>query len=163
MAAVITITNQGTDYYVTVNGRATFEYAPQLRSLAKTLENTVYTSIHVDLEQCTGMDSTFMGILSMLGLNARKGGIPMSIYNAGTDNKNLLFGLGLKKLFQYVDGPMAAGGTGWESGETAVPGKMDARTVLEAHQTLMDADEENVKKFEKVVEMVQRDIDKQNQ
>ena len=80
MAAVITITNKGTDYYVTVNGRATFEHAPQLRSLAKTLENAAYTSINVDLGQCTGMDSTFMGILSMLGLNARKIGVTMTYF-----------------------------------------------------------------------------------
>lgn len=160
MAAVITITNKGTDYYVTVNGRATFEHAPQLRSLAKTLENTTYTSINVDLGACTGMDSTFMGILSMLGLNARKNNIPMTIFNAGDANKGLLFGLGLKKLFQYKDEAMTAdGGTGWSSNET-LPTGMDAKTVLEAHQTLMDADEQNVKKFEKVVEMVQRDIEK---
>ena len=35
-------------------------------------------------------------------------------------------------------------------------------TVLEAHQTLMSADEQNVKKFEKVVELVQKDLDKMN-
>ena len=159
MAAVITITNKGTDYYVTVNGRATFEHAPQLRSLAKTLENASYSSINVDLGQCTGMDSTFMGILSMLGLNARKAGVVMTVYNAGTANKDLLFGLGLKKLFQYKDEAMGTGETGWESGENVSKG-MDAHTVLEAHQTLMDVDEGNVKKFEKVVEMVQKDIDK---
>ena len=158
MAAVITISNKGTDYYVTVNGRATFEHAPQLRSLAKTLENAPYTSINVDLGQCTGMDSTFMGILSMLGLNARKIGVTMTIFNAGDSNKDLLFGLGLKKLFQYKDEAMASGDTGWESGETVAKG-MDAHTVLEAHKTLMDADEGNIKKFEKVVEMVQKDID----
>lgn len=157
MAAVITITNKGTDYYVTVSGRATFEHAPQLRSLAKTLEDAPYTSVNVDLAQCTGMDSTFMGILSMLGLNARKIGVPMTIYNAGETNKGLLFGLGLKKLFQYSDAAMEGGGTGWSSGET-VSG-MDARTVLEAHQTLMSADEQNVRKFEKVVEMVQKELD----
>lgn len=159
MAAVITITNKGTDYYVTVNGRATFEHAPQLRSFAKTLETAPYTSINVDLGQCTGMDSTFMGILSMLGLNARKINVTMTIFNAGDTNRDLLFGLGLKKLFQYKDAVMDSGDTGWESGETVVKG-MDARTVLEAHQTLMDADEGNIRKFEKVVEMVQKDIDK---
>ena len=159
MAAVITITNKGTDYYVTVNGRATFEHAPQLRSFAKTLETAPYTSINVDLGQCTGMDSTFMGILSMLGLNARKINVTMTIFNAGDANRDLLFGLGLKKLFLYKDAVMDSGDTGWESGETVSKG-MDARTVLEAHQTLMDADEGNIKKFEKVVEMVQKDIDK---
>ena len=54
---------------------------------------------------------------------------------------------------------METGENGWESGENVAKG-MDAHTVLEAHQTLMDVDEGNVKKFEKVVEMVQKDIEK---
>ena len=39
---------------------------------------------------------------------------------------------------------------------------VNAQTVLDAHKTLMDVDEENVKKFEKVVDYVQKDLDKLN-
>ena len=39
---------------------------------------------------------------------------------------------------------------------------VNAQTVLDAHKTLMDVDEENVKKFEKVVYYVQKDLDKLN-
>ena len=161
MSAEIIISNDGDAYYITVNGRATFEHASRLRNLAKSLEDCTFSGISVDLASCTGMDSTFMGILSMLGLNARKLGIPMTIYNAGDANKALLFGLGLKKLFQYKDASMETGDASWSSGEE-VPKGMDARTVLEAHQTLMDADEQNIRKFEKVVELVQKDLDKKS-
>ena len=55
----------------------------------------------------------------------------------------------------------SSSGKDWneESKETAG----QAETVLEAHQTLMNADEQNVKKFEKVVELVQKDLDRINQ
>ena len=48
---------------------------------------------------------------------------------------------------------------------TGVPlGKLEnATTVLEAHKTLMDVDSDNVAKFEKVVEFVQKDLDKLNE
>ena len=100
-----------------------------------------------------------MGILAMLGLRARAVGAPMIVYNAGDSNTALLHGLGLKKLFEFKTGEMAgAGGKDWSSTETSG----QAETVLEAHQTLMSADEQNVKKFEKVVELVQKDLDKMN-
>ena len=35
--------------------------------------------------------------------------------------------------------------------------------MLDAHQTLMDIDEGNVQKFEKVVEFVKKDIDRMEQ
>jgi len=148
-------------YSIKVNGRATFECAPPLRTLAKDLENIEFRKIDVDLAACTGMDSTFMGILAMLGLRSKKIDAVMTIFNAGELNKSLLFGLGLKKLFQFAEGEVSFGGQSGSSAES--PDRIaSAQTVLEAHKTLMDVDGENVKKFEKVVDFVQKDLDKLN-
>ena len=160
MSTEIIISNDGDTYFITVNGRVTFEHASQLRNLAKSLENSTFSGINVDLANCGGMDSTFMGILAMLGLRARKISAPMAIFNAEEANTALLHGLGLKKLFEFKTGSMCStSGKDWNSDET-VSGR--AETVLEAHKTLMNADEQNVKKFEKVVELVQKDLDKMN-
>ena len=105
-AEVLIASNDGV-YSIKVNGRATFECAPPLRSLAKELENVVFKKIDVDLSACTGMDSTFMGILAMLGLRAKKIDAVMTIFNAGDLNKSLLFGLGLKKLFTFSEGEIS--------------------------------------------------------
>ncbi len=159
-AEVLIASNDGV-YSIKVNGRATFECAPPLRSLAKELENVVFKKIDVDLSACTGMDSTFMGILAMLGLRAKKIDAVMTIFNAGDLNKSLLFGLGLKKLFTFSEGEISLdpqGGTSQDGADRIA----SARTVLEAHKTLMDVDEENVRKFEKVVDFVQKDLDRLN-
>ena len=74
MSTEIIISNDGDAYFITVNGRATFEHASQLRNLAKSLENTAFSKISLNLANCGGMDSTFMGILAMLGLRAKKVG-----------------------------------------------------------------------------------------
>lgn len=158
-AEVLIASNDGV-YSIKVNGRATFECAPPLRSLAKDLENQTFQKIDVDLCNCSGMDSTFMGILAMLGLRSKKIDAVMTIYNAGDLNKNLLFGLGLKKLFQFADGAVSVGE---QCGCAGTADKVEnAQTVLEAHKTLMNVDEENVRKFEKVVDFVQKDLDKLN-
>ena len=159
-AEVLIASNDGV-YSIRVIGRATFECAPPLRALAKDLESIVFRKIDIDLAACTGMDSTFMGILAMLGLRAKKIDAVMTIFNAGELNKSLLFGLGLKKLFRFAEGEVALGAqTNSSGGDTDKIA--NAQTVLEAHKTLMDVDEENVKKFEKVVDFVQKDLDKLN-
>ena len=159
-AEVLIASNDGV-YSIRVIGRATFECAPPLRALAKDLESIVFRKIDIDLAACTGMDSTFMGILAMLGLRAKKIDAVMTIFNAGDLNKSLLFGLGLKKLFNFSEGEIR-----FEPEAGSAEGTADriasAQTVLEAHKTLMDVDEENVGKFEKVVDFVQKDLDRLN-
>lgn len=159
-AEVLISSNDGI-YSIRVIGRATFECAPPIRALAKSLESIVFRKIDVDLAACTGMDSTFMGILAMLGLRAKKIDAVMTIFNAGDLNKSLLFGLGLKKLFLFADGEVSVAAQANPAGGD--PDKIaSAQTVLDAHKTLMDVDEENVRKFEKVVDFVQKDLDKLN-
>ena len=43
MSTEIIISNDGDAYFITVNGRATFEHASQLRNLAKSLESVVFS------------------------------------------------------------------------------------------------------------------------
>ncbi len=164
--ADILISNKDGVYLIKVDGRATFECAPPLRNFAKNLEQSVFSRICVDLKDCTGMDSTFMGILAMLGLRAKKISADMTIYNATELGVSLLHGLGLRKLFNYASGDMDALAAQASSlpQDPSAPKPDDkvegAKMVLEAHKTLMSVDEGNVKKFEKVVDLVQKDLDK---
>lgn len=159
------IGNKDKVYRITVSGRATFECAPPLRSLAKKLETEIFEKIYIDLSKCSWMDSTFMGILAMLGLQAKKINASVFVCNASEQNQGLLCGLGLRKLFQFItddpDSRNAIDNIWTDDNGKAADG--NARTVLEAHQTLMDVDEQNVKKFENVVDMVQKDIDRMNE
>lgn len=159
--ADILIANKDGVYNVKVDGRATHECTPPLRNLAKDLEQTSFKRINVDLKDCSGMDSTFMGILTMLGLRAKKIGAEMAILNASEFLVSLLHGLGIKKLFSFANGVTDVSGAA-PAAETVVDRIESAKMVLEAHKTLMAADESNVKKFEKVVEFTQKDLDSLN-
>ena len=158
------ISGSGERYTVKAVGRATFECVAPLRNLAKTLDTVQFKQIDIDLADCQGMDSTYMGVLAMMALRAKKINAEITIYNASELNRNSLFGLGLKRLFQFKNGTV----TMEEQKSANVPaGPTDqithATTVLEAHKTLMNVDQGNVEKFEKVVDFVQKDLDRLNE
>ena len=148
--------------FIRVKGNASFVCAPPLRELAKRLASEPFGGLRIDLEECTWMDSTFMGMLAMLGLNAKKKGVPAEIWNASEQNEKLLCGLGLKKVFAFQAGAFG-GADDAPAASNAVTAENNARNVLDAHQTLMDIDVSNVPKFEKVVEFVKKDIDRMEQ
>ena len=146
-------------YNIKVEGRANFEYGLPLRDFAKNLEGE-FEKISIDLKSCTGMDSTFMGVLAMIGLKSRKIGAVVEIINADANNRHLLIGLGLEKLFVFVDRQDIQENVEWQQSESGQDRMATAETVVEAHQTLMNVDQNNVPKFEKVVEFAQEDLDK---
>ena len=145
--------------HIRVKGNASFVCAPPLRELAKKLAAEPFAGLKIDLEECTWMDSTFMGMLAMLGLNAKKKGVAAEIWNASEQNEKLLCGLGLKKVFEFKSGPSMTGDDVPAASNASTP-ENSARNVLDAHRTLMDIDAGNVRKFEKVVEYVKKDIDR---
>ncbi|MBO4710026.1 MAG: STAS domain-containing protein [Kiritimatiellae bacterium] len=154
----IFISNKDGVHHIRVKGNASFVCAPPLRELAKKLPAEPFNGIKIDLEECTWMDSTFMGMLAMLGLSARKKSVPAEIFNASEQNEKLLCGLGLNKVFEFKLGEFEAA-AGAAASNATTP-ESNAHNVLDAHQTLMDIDINNVPKFEKVVEFVKKDIDR---
>ena len=139
-------------------GRATFAIGPTLRDLVQEIEDEENKrGVTIDLTDCTGMDSTFMGILAMLALKVRKEDIKIKIVNPG-HNRELLNGLGLKKLFNYTEEDLQ--GDDWRTTNTHnATLKESAQTVLDAHKILMKADEANVDKFQNVVNMVEKELE----
>ena len=144
-------------YLVTVRGRANFDYAVPLRDLLKGL--TDYKCFRFDMSKCETMDSTFMGVLSMLGIRGYKSGKLPEIYGASDNVRKLLADLGVAKLFTFKDGDAPA-----MTGETAPNASGDrltlAETVAEAHKTLVEASSENAKIFDAVIRYAEEDVKK---
>jgi ABC-type transporter Mla MlaB component len=146
-------------YTIMVEGRANFDYGLPLRNFARNLDDD-FNRIAIDLSSCLGMDSTFMGIMAMIGLKAKKNHVQVEIINAGKNNRYLLEGLGLDKLFKFVnqDKCEICDKSASAPDEASTPLKT-AETVVDAHKTLMDVDKGNVPKFEKVVEFAEQDLE----
>ncbi len=144
--------------HIKVKGRANFECSPPLRAMAGSLENNKVSGMTIDLSECSGMDSTFMGILAMIALKVKHVGFTATIINAGDINTKLLTGLGLQKLFNF-ENSVPEHSYKWTEGDKSSTRIETAHAVLDAHQTLMNVDEGNVKRFKNVVEFVKKDIE----
>jgi anti-anti-sigma regulatory factor len=150
-------------YRIKVEGRATFECSAPVRNLVHNIAPEGVRQVTLDLSACTGMDSTFMGVLAMIALRVRSLGAKVEVIGCSDANQYLLNGLGLKALFLYreADVPVAEGEENWVStDDVSASAREKAETVLEAHETLIEADTANRGKFGTVVKMVRDDLDK---
>jgi len=143
-------------YFVKVSGRANFEYAVPLRELAMTLDD--FKCVRLDMAGCLAMDSTFMGVLSMIGLKAKKVEAKVELANASDFLKKLLRDLGVAKLFDFVSGDTDE--TGYGSAVKKADLLTTAETVSEAHETLVKADESNAEKFDQVIAFAKQDVER---
>ena len=147
-------------YSVKVTGRANFDYAVPLREMTKTLDDH-FKCVRLDMADCIAMDSTFMGVLSMIGLKARRTGAAVELLNTPDNLKKLLRDLGVIKLFTFTTG-IDDSAPDWNS--SAPREKHDllttAETVAEAHKALVEADSSNLEKFDQVIHFADQDVER---
>jgi len=156
----IDICQKSTMICVKCKGRLNFQYTGDFSLYVKELNIAKINKVIIDLKECEGMDSTFMGVLCSLGLKAMKSKIPAIIYNANKNNTYLLDGLGLSPLFKF------------ENGDTDYFEKISdfssketdkiklAEAIIQAHETLEDVDPANIPKFENVIKYTKEDLEK---
>ena len=160
MASSLVICREGSKCGIILSGRVNFETVVPLRDFVNNIPEDV-KDITVELSECLSMDSTCMGVLSMLALLGIKRKIKLKVLNAG-GNRQLLKGLGVEKLFKFEDAE-------FEPYSDIIYPKPDVdkkdmqtttETVLEAHEVLMDADSSNQQRFKAVVDMTRQDLDR---
>jgi anti-anti-sigma regulatory factor len=144
---------------VRVMGRATFKISCALREFGlKAIERKV-VGLLLELSACESMDSTILGIIAMLGLEGR-GQTELIVVNASPLVRGQIEGVGLGKLCRFTE--ESSGEVTWTNLCKAVAGSVNmadiAETVLEAHQTLMELDPENIPKFKDVVELLGAEV-----
>lgn len=121
----------------------------------------------VDLGECSGMDSTFMGTLAGMAarLSAQDRGV-LQIADPGERNRRSLEDLGLDFLME-IDPPTAI----WRGKTEAIRKQLKSpqangalgqiqrtRHVLEAHQNLSELNEKNAHEFSGVVDMLGNEL-----
>ena len=147
-------------FLVKARGRANFEYAVPLRELVRSLAS--FERFCIDLAECTAMDSTFMGVLTMLALKGSKLGRKVEILGANDTLKKLLHDLGVGTLFDFK-GVEAAPPELLASRESAAADATPlagAETVKEAHESLVSADTQNAERFDSVIKYAAEDVER---
>jgi anti-sigma B factor antagonist len=149
---------------VKIAGRANFSSSPDFKTLLVELRQKGYTHFIIDLSECVLMDSTFLGTLAQFGLKlnvAGSSGPPgIELLNCNARVTELLENLGALHLFKTLSGPLNLP----EDVKTCTPESIRptheqiTRTCLEAHQTLMAVNPENVARFKDVTQFLAEDL-----
>jgi len=153
---------------IRVEGRGSFKISPPMKQfIHRVIESKSANRILIDMSDCGGMDSTFMGVLAGLSYHVKgKPGFTLKLINLSEKNQKLLITLGVDRVVDYS---LSATGEEKElmasqsdSGETLGTDFSDkleaAKTTLEAHETLVDINPENFDKFKSVLELLQNDV-----
>ena len=152
---------------VKITGRANFNSSLDFQTLVTELVAKGFCCFVIELSECVLMDSTFLGVLAGFGLKTRGDGADadnarVTLLNPNSRVTELLENLGVIELFQI------------RQGELAPPEALDAstpkvgrasredltRACLEAHETLMAINPENVARFKDVTKFLAEDLKK---
>ena len=148
---------------IKIAGRGNFNSAVDFKALLDGLVGKGYARFIVDLSGCILMDSTFLGVLSGFGMKLDNNGASergIELLNANERVTELLENLGTLHLFKMKTGELKMP----ENAEVCTPEPLNptheqiARTSLEAHQTLMAVNPENVIRFKDVALFLAEDL-----
>lgn len=141
---------------VRVLGRASFQNSACLKDFIGEMLRGGRIRFVLDFERCSGIDSTFLGVLAGAALELRKRGEGGSLVLArvGERNLELMRNLGLHRLL-VIEGQGTGPAVEKCRQEIACSPRRseieNARLVLEAHENLVAADPSNLGKFQDVL------------
>ncbi len=158
------VNTQSDPVAVCVEGRASFQNSACLHDFFTAMIRQKRLRFVLDFQQCTSMDSTFLGVLAGVALELRKH-IPQGslvVCRMSERNLELMKNLGLHRLMTVDTGE---NGVTFNAGAapldcTPVRSELEsARLVLAAHENLIVADEANRAKFQDVLTFLKNRVD----
>ena len=154
----------GTTAFVRVIGRGSFRVAAPLKQfVAEVCSRQAISTVVLDLQECIGMDSTFMGVMAGLSGRLKKTDQTLELINLSDKNTNLLATLGVDQVLAFYsnDHGHTIPGQKAQSLPTDQTSKKEmAETALCAHEKLVQISEENRPKFKRVIEFLKEDLDR---
>lgn len=150
-----------------MEGKGSFLNSSGVKEFAKEMIDRGRREFVIDLKNCPVMDSTFMGTMAGIALRMRElGEGHLHVVNLNERNRDLLSNLGLDQLFAMDLCPLAASAAPDQkpmapaSSPAAGDPTEQAKTMLAAHEALVEAAPENLSKFKDVLEFLKQDLNK---
>jgi anti-anti-sigma factor len=148
---------------IQINGRAHFAQAPCIRDFLDNLLAGHPSRIVFDLEHCEYMDSTFLGVLTRMAEEFRKGSAAVrsiELFNPSPRITALLASLGVSALFDQKVVPVSLpAGCQASAITSAPPTKIQLKeTSLSAHEELIRVNCENLPRFADLTQSLRDDL-----
>lgn len=136
-------------------GRGSFQNAGLLKKAAGEAWASGCRRIVIDLAECLGMDSTFLGVLAGMALRSQRDNGAVILSRTSPRNRDVLRKMGLHRLLTVEDAPAAAPtsqGQAIEGGRESMD--QSVQTMIEAHHNLVTADPRNESRFQDVIDFL---------
>ncbi len=148
------------DAFVRVHGRATFKIGPALKQFGLMAIEKGCRRIIVEMQDCVGMDSTFMGVLAGLATQLKKSDGAIILRNISDKNAFLIKMLGINHLVQIDSDATASSGMPDKSMPLQIGAdkKQMTQTMITAHEALIEAAPSNMVKFKDVLVYLKEDL-----
>jgi anti-anti-sigma factor len=140
--------------FVRVLGKGSFKNARYVKCFIDKLIETGLERFVIDLQECTHMDSTFMGTLAGISSKLRaQDSPPPTVVNISPRNLELLQNLGLDRVLKISSDPASIQSGGFAPAQADAPDHKEAiaEAMLDAHEALVEVDERNAQKFQDVI------------
>ena len=120
-------------------------------------EDTHFVSVLIDLCDAEGIDSTTLGLLAKLALQARKQyGFKPVIYSSNPGINRLLQSMAFERIFEIREEACAEPGAISEVPAVTEDPQEVKQKVIEAHRILMDLSEENRERFKDLMTVLEK-------
>ena len=144
---------------VRINGKANYLNCNAFREFIEKVIADGRNKIVLDFDSCTGMDSTFLGILAGTALELKQKSPPgdLTLCHLSERNNELICNLGLQILLNIGDNVDAENKAAYDSLKDEQVS--DASKVLEAHENLAEVNADNLTKFQDVIAFLKNQVE----
>ncbi len=134
-----------------IQGRATYLNCAPVKKFFEQMAEEAKRAVVVDFLNCKGMDSTFLGTLAGAALAFGDNEPPGEIILVRLNERNLelIHNLGLHRILTVDDVQTVSDST--VKTDALESSAADAKSILRAHEVLVEADKGNIKKFQDVL------------
>ena len=150
--------------WIRCEGKGSFANSPQMKQWAERQIQAGDTCVVVDLELCTGMDSTFMGTMAGIAMKlAKVENATLQVTGATEKSRRSLEDLGLSMLIEIEPEDAV-----WKDSIDTIRTKLSecnsagsvdkTQHVFDAHKLLCDADDSNDEKFSTVLDVLEAEL-----
>ena len=153
--------------FILINGKATFLNASTFKRFIDASIKDFHPFFVIDFKNCTGMDSTFLGILAWLGMKIResKHRSFLIVRNLNKRNTELFQNLGLHNFISTEEALRAEGTDCADSEQAFTPleetQKFQAMDILDAHKNLVLASKSNALLFKDVIKILENKVNEE--
>ncbi len=147
--------------FILIEGKANFLNANTFKQFIDVSLSKKISHYIIDFEHCTGMDSTFLGIIAWLGLQIKqsKNKSYLIVRNLNKRNKELFNNLGLQNFIATEEAILEAPTQNPDQFQALEEAeRFEAIDILNAHKNLVRARKENASLFKDLINILEDKI-----